>query len=87
MSNFIEDGIVWKDDASHGHPNECIIIEKANVSTNLTMNEINKRRSIRLESEDSKDTRMVVLTVSVKSKLFSFLAFPFLAGDQLNTIH
>jgi len=78
MNDLIEHHVMWEDKAGHGHPNKNAIIEEADVGTNLMMNGIDKRRSTSLESEDGKDARIVVLTVSAKGKVFSFLMFPFL---------
>jgi len=77
-NDFVENCITREDKTGHGHPNKNAIIKKADVGTNLMMNGIGKRRSAGLESENSKNMRIVVLTINSKSKVLSFLTFPFL---------
>ena len=85
-NDFIENRVVWENEASHGSPNKNAIIKKTNVGTNLTMNGIGKRGSTGLEREDGEDMRIVVLAIGTKGKVLSFLAFPFLSRDRLDTI-
>jgi len=85
-NDFIENRVVWGNEAGHGSPNKNAIIEKTNVGTNLMMNGVGKRGSTGLEREDGEDTRIVVLAVGTKGKVLSFLAFPFLFCNRLDTI-
>jgi len=78
MNDVVENCVVQKNNVSHGCPDKNAIVEKANVGTNLIMNGISKQRSTGLASEDSKNLRIIVLTISAKSKILSFLTFPFL---------
>jgi len=64
MNDFVENCVVPKDEMSHSCPNKNSIIEEADVGTNLMMNGVSKRRSAGLESDNSKDTRIIVITIS-----------------------
>jgi len=85
MNDFIENCIMRENEVGHGGPNKNAIIKKVNVGTNLTMNGVGKRGSTGIESENGKNMRIVVLTVSAKGKVLSFMTFPFLFCDGLNT--